>query len=67
MVCSALRSAAETKSAGAFLATCSSPSSPKSRLSPRAALRAASDITFSRADWVDKGLASFVLCGGRGT
>ena len=45
-------SAADTKSAGAFLATCSSASSPKSRLSPRAALRAASLITFRRADWV---------------
>src|SRR5690349_2647318 len=52
MVCSAFRSVAETKSAGAFLATCSSASSPKSRLRPRAALRAASDMTFRRADWV---------------
>src|SRR3990167_3772543 len=54
MVCSAFRSAAETKSAGAFLATCSSDSSPKSRLRPRAALRAASVMTFRRAVCVDK-------------
>ena len=38
--------------AGALRATCSCASPPKSRLSPRAALRAASLITFSRADWV---------------
>src|SRR5690606_35127221 len=44
----------ETKSAAPFFETCSSVSSPKSRLRPRAALRAASDITFRRADWVDK-------------
>src|SRR5206468_11685820 len=55
MVCSAFRSAAETKSAGALRATCSSASSPKSRLSPRAALRAASLITFRSADWLIMG------------
>src|SRR5688572_19479452 len=50
MVRSALRSAAETKSAGPLRETCSCSTSPKSRLSPRAAFSAARIMTLMAGD-----------------
>ena len=50
-VSSARRSAEETKLAGPLSETCSFSTSPKSRLSARAVLRAAAIITLSRAEW----------------
>ena len=60
MVCSARSSAIETKSAGPLRLTWSCSTSPKSRLSRGAALRAARVMTVMRPEWANQDTSPFM-------